>query len=132
MNTDQGHTPGTRSLAAAEIHITQAMIDGYAAISGDYNPIHVDPEFAAATPFGGTIAHGCIPMEPIFKALQSLLGLPTLPRGTAMKLRYLRPSRPGDIVRLEAGGEGEDGSLAFACVNQRGEKVLEGSCTLPA
>jgi acyl dehydratase len=38
--------------------ITQADIDGFAAASGNQAPIHTDPEFAATTPYGGTIAFG--------------------------------------------------------------------------
>lgn len=38
--------------------ITQADLDGFAQISGDDNPIHVDPEFAARTPFRVPVAHG--------------------------------------------------------------------------
>lgn len=115
------------------ISITQAMIDEYARISGDFNPLHVDVEAAARTAFGGTIAHGCIPMEPIFKAVQAMTAMPVVPAGSRMSLRYLRPSRPGDTIRLElenddAGSEG--GDIVFACVNQRGEKVIEGRCTL--
>jgi len=37
---------------------TQDDIDRYADLSGDRNPLHVAPEFAATTRFGGTIAHG--------------------------------------------------------------------------
>lgn len=117
------------------ITITQAMIDEYARLSGDFNPLHVDPAMAAATPFGGTIAHGCIPMEPIFQAMRKLTGAPTLPPGSTMSLRYLRPSQPGDTIHIEpqpgeAGGDA--GAFAFVCVNQRGEKVIEGRWGLPA
>ncbi|WP_210496858.1 MaoC family dehydratase [Microvirga antarctica] len=38
--------------------VTQPMIDAYAKASGDFNPIHVDPEFSRTGPFGRTIAHG--------------------------------------------------------------------------
>ena len=48
---------GTR-LPVLERHVTQATIDAYARASGDFNPIHVDPAFAAKGPFGRTIAHG--------------------------------------------------------------------------
>jgi acyl dehydratase len=116
-----------------EITITQEMIDEYARISGDFNPLHVDVEAAARTPFGGTIAHGCIPMEPIFKVVQRIIGKPVMPAGTRMSLRYLQPSRPGDTIRLELRDDGNDGAaadLVFACVNQRGDKVIEGRCTL--
>nr|WP_295466059.1 MaoC family dehydratase [Mesorhizobium sp.] len=38
--------------------ITQDMIDAYAEATGDFNPIHVDPEYSKSGPFGRTIAHG--------------------------------------------------------------------------
>lgn len=121
----------------SSISITQPLIDEYARLSGDFNPLHVDVEMAAATQFGGTIAHGCIPMEPIFKALHAIVGAPVLPVGTTMSLRYLRPSRPGDritSVLQSAAGEtpGDGRKFAFACLNQTGEKVIEGHCELPA
>ncbi len=119
----------------ARISISQPMIDAYARLSGDFNPLHVDPAMAAATPFGGTIAHGCIPMEPIFQAAQALIGQPVMPKGSTMSLRYLRPSQPGDTIHLEAQPEevaADSGrAFAFACVNQRGDKVIEGRCTIP-
>ena len=40
------------------IRFSQADFDEFARISGDLNPIHVDPDFARATRFGGTVAHG--------------------------------------------------------------------------
>ncbi|WP_274631166.1 MaoC family dehydratase [Arvimicrobium flavum] len=118
--------------AGTEITITQAMIDEYARISGDFNPLHVDMVMAARTPFGGTIAHGCIPMEPIFKAVQAMIGKPVMPAGSTMSLRYLQPSRPGDRIHLQLQASDVDGGkarFAFACVNQRGDKVIEGRCS---
>ena len=38
--------------------ITQEMINAYAEATGDFNPIHVDPEYSRTGPFGRTIAHG--------------------------------------------------------------------------
>jgi acyl dehydratase len=38
--------------------MTQAEVDSFAELTGDHNFIHVDPERAAQTPFGGTVAHG--------------------------------------------------------------------------
>lgn len=40
--------------------VTQPMIDAYAEASGDFNPIHVDPDYARSGPFGRTIAHGML------------------------------------------------------------------------
>lgn len=47
-----------RPLPVLRRTVTQDMIDAYAKASGDFNPIHVDPEFARKGPFGQTIAHG--------------------------------------------------------------------------
>ena len=107
------------------ITITQALIDAYAAISGDFTPVHVDAAYAAGTVFGGTIAHGCIPMEPIFRLMQARTGQPVMAPGSQMQLRYLRPARPGDTIGIETTAEEAD-RLAFRCVNQRDETVIEG------
>lgn len=118
--------------AIAGVSISQAMIDEYARLSGDFNPLHVDPVAAAATPFKGTIAHGCIPMEPIFQWLRKLTGRPVLPEGSRMSLRYLHPSQPGDTIGIEVQPEGTAGrEFGFRCVNQNGTSVIEGRCTLP-
>jgi len=51
--------------------VTQQRIDAYADASGDHNPIHVDPEFARATPFGGTIAHGMLVLALIGEMMEA-------------------------------------------------------------
>jgi 3-hydroxybutyryl-CoA dehydratase len=127
----------SRLLPPAHIAISQAMIDTYAAISGDFNPLHVDPEAAARTPFRGTIAHGCIPMEPIFQSVLRWLGVAVLPEGTKMTLRYLGPSRPGDTIHIEErnreGVAAADAvTVEFVCRNQRSEAIIEGRCVMPA
>jgi len=46
-------------LGVSEWHeVTQDAIDAFADVTGDHQWIHVDPERAAETPWGGTIAHG--------------------------------------------------------------------------
>lgn len=124
-------------LPSCAIEITQELIDAYAAISGDFNPLHVDQIAAAASPFGGTIAHGCLPMEPVFQSMQRWTGTDVPPPKTAIRLRYRAPSRPGDRIRTDAHVASEklvDGrgavTIAFACLNQRGERVIDGECDL--
>jgi 3-hydroxybutyryl-CoA dehydratase len=50
-------------------HVDQDTIDAYAAASGDFNPIHVDPEFARNGPFGRTIAHGLMTLAYVSELL---------------------------------------------------------------
>jgi acyl dehydratase len=43
-----------------ELTVTEAMINSYAALTGDYTPVHVDEEYAKTTPFGTRVAHGLL------------------------------------------------------------------------
>jgi 3-hydroxybutyryl-CoA dehydratase len=53
----------------AEFVITQAMVNEFAELSGDKNPIHIDPEYAANTPFKRTIVHGIFSVSIISKIM---------------------------------------------------------------
>lgn len=125
-------------LPACGIAISQEMIDVYAAISGDFNPIHVDAVAGTASVFGGTIAHGCIPMEPFFQSVLQWSGRESLPPQTTMNFRYRAPSRPGDLIHSDAevtehsvADQRHTVEISFVCANQRGETVIDGQCRLP-
>ena len=59
--------------------ITQEKIQRYAEASGDFNPIHVDEEYARRSPFGGTIAHGMLALAYISSMITDALAPPPLP-----------------------------------------------------
>jgi 3-hydroxybutyryl-CoA dehydratase len=94
--------------------ITQATIDAYAELSGDHNPLHVDPEYAAGTEFGSTIAHGPVGLQAFFELISRWLGEEAPPPGTRVDVVYRAPVRPGDTVVCEAETTAEDG-LAATC-----------------
>ncbi|PVB61782.1 MaoC/PaaZ C-terminal domain-containing protein [Labrenzia sp. 011] len=50
----------------------QADFDAFADLSGDDNPIHVDPAFSARTRFGRTVSHGMLLYTRVFARLQAL------------------------------------------------------------
>jgi len=110
--------------------LTQEKIDGYARASGDFNPIHVDPAFAAATSFGGTIAHGMLLLAYLSEMLTVAFGRAWL-SGGRLKARFKGVARPGDTLtvrgRVErAQDEGRRLFAAVECVNQAGELLVAG------
>lgn len=137
--TDTMDIGSTLRLPEKTIAITQVMVDRYAEISGDFNPIHVDTVMAVRSAFGRTIAHGCIPLEPVFQSIQAWIGADQLPRGTRLRLRYRAPAHPGDritakvdLLPCDEGGDGALRKLAFTCHNQRAQLVMDGECDVPA
>ncbi len=52
--------PAAGSVLTLDRTLTQTDFDRFAAISGDDNPIHVDPEFSGRTRFGRTVSHGML------------------------------------------------------------------------
>jgi len=94
---------GTEIGVSEWITVSQAMIDLFADATLDHQFIHVDPERARQTPFGGTIAHGFLSLS-----LLSRMSYDALPRieGAQMglnyginRLRFLAPVRSGQRVR---------------------------------
>ncbi|GAF47595.1 MaoC/PaaZ C-terminal domain-containing protein [Rhodococcus wratislaviensis] len=85
--------------------ITEADVTTFAGLSGDYNMLHVDEEFASQTPFGGRIAHGLLILSiasglttrlPVLTALQpSLLGM------TSVSCSWPAPTKIGDTIRVD-------------------------------
>jgi acyl dehydratase len=85
------------------ILVDQARIDAFAEVTEDRQFIHVDPEAAAQTPFGGAIAHGFLTLSLLSRmAADAMLR----PDGVRMgvnygfeKIRFLAPVRAGKRVR---------------------------------
>ncbi|CAB5515903.1 MaoC family dehydratase [Achromobacter anxifer] len=93
----------TPTLETVSMTVTQADIDLYAELTNDFNPLHVDPAFAAATPMGGTIAHGTLSVNLIWQSLARTFGAAALERFD-LDIRFLRPLHAGGLIT--AGGEG--------------------------
>ena len=83
--------------------VTQADIDKFAEVTGDDQWIHVDPERAKDTPFGGTIAHGyfTLSLAPVFSyELFELTGIAMGINYGANKVRFPAPLPVGSRVRM--------------------------------
>lgn len=121
----------TRTLGDAEVM-------AFAALTGDFNPVHMDDEAAAASPFGERIVHGMLTAS----LLSTLLAMQLPGPGViylAQSLRFLRPVKLGDTVSarvevttIDAGKRRM--TLATSVRNGRGKHVIDGEATvqLPA
>ena len=81
--------------------VTGVMIEQFAAVSGDNNPLHLDEDYAAGTQFKGRIAHGMLSASFISAVLGT--GLPG-PGAVYMSqnLKFRAPVRIGDVVVTRA------------------------------
>jgi len=118
--------------------ITEADIVAFAGLSGDYNQLHVDAEFAATTVHGERIAHGLLVLS-ILSGLSTrvslMLALGEQIVGLAgLECRWKRPAKIGDTLRvklvvsdLRLTSKGDSGMVTLNrdAVNQREEVVME-------
>jgi phosphotransacetylase/acyl dehydratase len=110
--------------------VTQRDIELFAVVSGDVNPAHLDPAYAATDMFHKVVAHGMLGASLISTVLGTVLPGPgTIYLG--QELRFLRPVGIGDSVTATLTVSAKDpakGDLTLdcRCVNQRGEAVIEG------
>ncbi len=115
-------------------NITQEKIDRYAVSSGDGNPLHTDPVFAATTRFGGTIAHGMLVLAYISEMMTESFGEAWLSSGT-LKIRFRGAARPGDTVTASGRIVGREGNMTrceVACRNQGRELLISGEAGVSA
>lgn len=131
------HTPRTFSIgecASLSKTITETDVTLYAGITGDFNPVHIDAEYAKTTRFGARIAHGMLTTG----FISAVLGM-KLPGPGAIylgqELKFLKPVYIGDTVTarvevLEFHAEKKILVAKTECLNHRGETVLTGTAKL--
>jgi acyl dehydratase len=119
--------------------VTEADVTGFACLSGDFNRLHVDAEYAAGSAFGQRIAHGLLVVSVMSglttRMLMNSFLEPSLLGLLDMQCRFPKPTFIGDTIRVrvtvaekrETSKPGR-GILSFRreAINQRGETVVEG------
>jgi len=98
--------------------VDAAAIDAFAAVSGDDNPLHTDEAYAATGPFHGRVAHGMLAASYI----SAVLGAQLPGAGAiylAQTLRFLRPVRIGDEVKVTVTVTGIDPAKARVTLSTR-------------
>lgn len=80
-------------------------------LNGDYNPLHIEPAFAARAGFERPILHGLCTYGVVAAGLRRLFDLPVEARLERFEARFSRPLLPGAAIRVEAWGA--PGDLRF-------------------
>lgn len=85
--------------------LTQDRIDKFADVTEDWQFIHIDPEKAKHTPFGGTIAHGYLTVSMLsamsYDCVEALEGAAMVVNYGFNKLRFTNPVKAGGKVRAK-------------------------------
>ena len=124
-------------IPSLEKSISQDKIHQFAEFSGDFNPIHVNEEFAKKVGLGGTIAHGAISLGYFCKMLVNYFGEDWLENG-GLSVSFIAPARPGYKISyrglITGERETEKGKvveLKIWCENQNGIKCIVGKAYGP-
>ena len=114
--------------------MTEALVNAYAELTGDFSPVHVDEAAAKKTRFGTRIAHGMLSAG----FLSATIGMDLPGPGTvwvAQAFKFKQPVRLGDTItwRVEVKElfpEKKRARLSTVARNQRGETVIDGEGTI--
>jgi acyl dehydratase len=112
-------------------HVTQDQINAYADVSGDHNPIHINPSAARAVGLDGTIAHGMLSMAFVGQMLTDWATATSDHAGwvARLRVRFQAMVRPGDTLTCHGvlGQRANDRQRLDVWIdNQAGERVLTG------
>lgn len=110
--------------------ITESDVYLFAELTGDYNPLHINPEYAGKSIFGRPVAHGMITGG----LISSVIGMKLPGPGAvylSQVLKFRSPVFPGDTITAEVEVvekvEGKNKvRLRTTCFNQEGKTVIEG------
>ena len=114
--------------------ITEADVVNYAGLSGDFNPVHIDAEYAAQSMFKERISHGMLVAGLISAVLGTLLPGPNSIY-LGQELTFTAPVKFGDTVTAHVSvTEKRDDKriikLRTWVTNQRGETVIDGGAVV--
>lgn len=115
------------------VQVTEEMVQQFAEMSGDFNPVHMDEEFAKKTRYGKRIAHGMISGALISRALAMELGHGGI--YLAQSLKFVSPIFINDTITIELSvkslrEERGIGLIETIVTNQDGVVCVKGEATI--
>ncbi len=116
--------------------ITQRNINLYAEASRDFNPVHINEEFARKTGLDGTIAHGMLILAYVSEMMTAAFNKRWL-TGGSLNVRFKAPARPGEtitvsgkITKIEKVSGQTIINCSVLCANEKGEQIITGEAVL--
>ena len=116
--------------------ITQSMINKWAEVSGDFNPLHVDPEYGKTTFFGTNIAHGPLTLSLVIEMMTQWIGKQWFSSGRLYDVRLTAPVPPesvlsigGKIVSVDKAGDLKKVECNIFVRNQDDKLIVTGKAS---
>ncbi len=121
------------NLAELTLETSRDTSEAYAALTFDYNPLHLDEAFAAATPFAKPIAHGTMALNLLLEAINRSVKAAMPPVRTRLDIRFSAPVKVGETIRTGGRRTGSrEGEYEVWVRNAAGQDVLSGTLTIGA
>lgn len=110
--------------------VTVDEVDSFARLTGDYNPVHIDPDYAKLTNFGKRVVHGMLTSS----FISTIIGMRIPGPGSlwlSQTINFVNPTYIGDIIEIKAvviriSKSTRTVTLSISITNQNGLKLVEG------
>ncbi|MFN9546079.1 MAG: SDR family oxidoreductase [Cyanobacteriota bacterium] len=144
MHRDCSDQPGDRDDPFWRIHVgqtaelthtvTDADVEAFAGLTGDRNPLHLDPDFANRTPFRRPVVHGMLSAS----FISTLIGMALPGEGAlwlSQSITFQSPAYVGDILRVRGSVRQVSPAtrvivLDLSITNQRDELLISGEASV--
>ena len=117
--------------------VTQEQVNLYAEAAKDFNPIHLDEEFARTTQFGRRIAHGMLTLAFVSEMLETAFP-GAYASGGELDVKFKAPVYPGEtvetwgeVISVKSNGEVDLVRCKAGCSKRDGTEVVSGRATVP-
>lgn len=126
--------PSIGQKASMSKRFTEAEVNAFAELSQDFNPIHLDAEYAAASPFGQQIVHGMLAAS-LFSGLlgKHLPGEGTIYLGQDLKFKkpiFIDQEVTATVEVIKVRNDKPIITLSTTCTNDKGEVVIAGEAVV--
>jgi acyl dehydratase len=127
-------TPKSGQQSSISRSFTEQDVNDFARLSGDFNPIHIDPEFAKTTIFGQRIVHGVL-VSSLFSNLlaEKVPGKGSIYLGQTFKFKKPVFFDQTVTAKVEVINIREDKpivTMRTICTNEQGEELITGEAVL--